>query len=176
VGNPSFWYGRDQSLGCDSSYRQQNATLRSFTSRTSPTTRTFRRHASIAFLTQNKNQVQQYIRRSIFLLSFNHRRTIALPFFRFCERHRLPFFARRPSLSSSVSHGGRRQTRSLTPPPPPRPHPLLLTTPQPQHLRRLPWLPVNSLHLCVASAPFLVRARCGECALLRVAPCLTAKP
>jgi hypothetical protein len=123
-------------VGHDFSSKQQSTILPSFISRTLPTTRTFLPCARIAFPTQNKNKVQQHIRRSTFPLSFNHRKTRAHLPFRFCERHHVPFFARRPSPSSSGFHGDLQQTRSRRVPRPLQSHPLTRTTLQ--LLGRLP--------------------------------------
>jgi len=166
-----------RSIGCGFSYGHQNAILPTSTSHTSHITNTPRGRASRTPLVQIRSHPHQGTNHSTFPLSFNHPTKTALLCSRFSVRNHIPFSERKPSHSSLDFHGDPLPTHfSMSPPPLLLSNPLSRTALQPfRHLSRLP---ASSLHRYAASvsAPSRLRARCGARALLRVAPCRTAKP
>jgi len=180
MGNPPLWYEHVWFTVYDSSCKDQSAILPTSTSRTSPITKTSRGHASHASPTHIKiNQLtHQSIRHSTFQLSSNRLKMTVLPCSPFCVRHHDPFFARRPSPSSSASRGDPRSTHfRMYPLPPPLPQQPHHHRPSPSRIATLKFLrhprpprsaAASSLHRCMAApAPAHTRARSGVPALLR---------
>src|SRR5258708_13193446 len=103
MGTSSLSYESAHLTVYDSSYKNQSAILPTSTSRNSPTTKTFRGHATLASPIHIENNQQALL--STFQLSFNRLMMAVLPRSLFYARHRAPFFARIPTLPPSPSHG-----------------------------------------------------------------------